>query len=107
MQNLEKPTGDPELKRRIQELIAYKGGGSNPDLVADIIENALKLLTDVTARGDARVIQTAVRELRYAFKRFAPHAGTRNVTMLGSARTAPSQQEYPQAVDFARQIPAA
>jgi hypothetical protein len=104
MDKWEKPPGDPELRRRIQDLIAYKGGGSNPDLVADIIENALKLLTDVTARGDARVIQTAVRELRYAFKLFEPHAGTRKVTIFGSARTAPSKQEYQQAVDFARQI---
>ena len=104
MDKWDKPVGDPELKRRIQDLIAYKGGGSNPDLVADIIENALKLLTDVTARGDARVIQTAVRELRYAFKLFEPHAGTRKVTIFGSARTAPSKQEYQQAVDFARQI---
>jgi len=104
MQNWEKPPADPELKRRIQDLIAYKGGGHNPDLVADIIANALKLLTDDEARGDVRVIQTAVRELRYAFKLFAPHAGVRKVTIFGSARTAPSKQEYQQAVDFARKI---
>src|SRR5216110_1127278 len=104
MDRPEKTVTDPELKRRIQELINYKGGGHNPDLVADIIENALKLLTDVTARGDARVIQTAVRELRYAFKLFAPHAGTRKVTIFGSARTAPSKTEYKQAAEFARKI---
>src|ERR1044071_8095434 len=104
MQSLEKPPADAELKRRIQDLIAYRGGGHNPDLVADIIENALKLMTDVEPRGDARVIQTAVRELRYAFKLFAPHAGVRKVTIFGSARTAPSKQEYQQAVDFARKI---
>jgi uncharacterized protein (TIGR00730 family) len=104
MDKWEKPQGDPELKRRIQDLIAFKGGGHNPDLVADIIENALKLLTDVAPRGDARVIQTAVRELRYAFKLFAPHADSRKVTIFGSARTSPSKQEYQQAVDFARKI---
>src|SRR5262245_38136827 len=104
MQNWEKSPSDPELKRRIQELIAYKGVGHNPDLVADIIENALKLLTDVQARGDARVIQTAVRELRYAFKLFAPHAKVRKVTIFGSARTPPSKQEYQQAADFAKRI---
>lgn len=104
MEKWEKPQGDPELKRRIQELIAYKGGGHNPDLVGDVIENALKLLTDVQARGDARVIQTAVRELRYAFKLFTPHAKSRKVTIFGSARTPPTKQEYQQAVDFARRI---
>jgi len=95
---------DPELKRRIQELIAYRGGGHNEENVADIIENALKLLTDVEHTGDVRVIQTALRELRYAFKLFAPYAETRKVTMFGSARTQSSKQEYSQAVDFGRKI---
>lgn len=107
MEKLERPPVDPELKRRIQELIAHKGGGYNEDLVADIIENGLKILKDVKSRGDVRVIQTAVRELRYAFKLFAPHAHVPKVTIFGSARTAPSKQEYLQAVDFARRIAAA
>src|SRR2546429_6144511 len=63
-------------------------------------------MTDVEARGDVRVIQTAVRELRYAFKLFAPHAHVRKVTMFGSARTLPSRTEYQQAVEFARKIAA-
>src|SRR6267143_4832504 len=106
MQRPEKPPQDPELRRRVQELIAYKGGGHNEDLVADVIENALKLLKDVEARGDVRVIQTAVRELRYAFKMFAPHADVRKVTMFGSARTLPTKAEYQHAVEFARKIAA-
>ena len=100
----DKPPGDPELKRRIQELIAYKGGGHNQDNVEDIIESALKLLTDVEDRGDVRVIQTAIRELRYAFRLFAPYAGVRKVTIFGSARTLPSKVEYQQAVDLGRKI---
>src|ERR1043166_543421 len=102
MEKREKPPIDPELKRRIDDLIAYKGGGHNPDLVGDVVENALKLLHDVEDRGDVRVIQTALRELRYAFKLFAPYAATRKVTIFGSARTQPSKTEYKHAVDFAR-----
>ena len=104
MQKNEKLPMDPELKRRIQELIAYRGGGHNEENVADIIENALKLLKDVEHTGDVRVIQSALRELRYAFKLFAPYAETRKVTMFGSARTQPSKQEYSQAVEFGRKI---
>jgi uncharacterized protein (TIGR00730 family) len=100
----EKPPTDPELKRRIQELIDYKGSGYNQESVADIIENALKLLTDLEDSGDVRVIQTALRELRYAFKLFAPYAGVRKVTIFGSARTAPTRQEYQQGVEFGRKI---
>jgi transcriptional antiterminator len=47
MEKRDRPVADPELKRRIDELIAFKGGGNNPDLVEDIIESALKLLRDV------------------------------------------------------------
>jgi hypothetical protein len=100
----EKPPGEPELKRRIQELIDYKGGGDNQEQVADIVENALKLLTDVRDTGDVRVIQTALRELRYAFRLFAPYAGKRKVTIFGSARTQSSKIEYQQAVEFGRKI---
>ena len=98
---------DPELKRRISELIDYRDGGHNGESVADIIENGLKLLKDVEHSGDVRVIQTALRELRFAFKLFAPYAHVRKVTMFGSARTHPTRQEYQQGVEFGRKIAAA
>ena len=69
---VEKPKVDPVLKAKVDELIRAQGGGFNEDLVEDIVITALKLLKDVEHRGDVRVIQTAVRELRYAFKMFAP-----------------------------------
>src|SRR3954466_8652592 len=97
-------TTDPELKRRIEELIQYKGGGFNEESVADIIESALKILTDIEDSGDVRVIKTAMRELRYAFRLFAPYAESRKVTIFGSARTQPTRLEYQQAVDFGRKI---
>jgi uncharacterized protein (TIGR00730 family) len=102
MDRTERPPQDPELRRRIAELIAYKGGGHNPDLVTDVIENALKLLKDVEHRGDVKVIQTAVRELRYAFRLFAPYAATRKVTIFGSARLKPDGVEYQQAKETGR-----
>src|SRR5262245_10932918 len=102
MEKRDKPPPDPELKRRIAELIAYKGGGHNTDLVEDIIENGLKLLQDVEDRGDVKVIQTAIRELRYAFRLFAPYADTRKVTIFGSARMQANRLEYQQAFEFAR-----
>ncbi|HLH52291.1 MAG TPA: LOG family protein [Verrucomicrobiae bacterium] len=107
MRKTEKPVADPELRRKIEELIAYKGGGFNEQSVADIVENALKLLTDVRHSGDVRVIQTALREMRYAFKLFAPYAHVRKVTIFGSARTLPTRMEYQQALEFGRKIAAA
>ena len=106
--NQPKPTtksaAEVELQQRIRELISFKGGGCNEPEVADILENALKLLTDVKNTGDVRVIRTALRELRYSFRLFAPYAHIRKVTIFGSARTKPSELEYQQAVEFGRKI---
>ncbi len=104
MKNTRNRSSDPKLTRQIQELIQAKGGGANEAEVADIIENALKLLTDVQDTGDVRVIQTAIRELRYAFRLFAPYAGKRKVTIFGSARTQPGKAEYRQAAEFGRKM---
>jgi uncharacterized protein (TIGR00730 family) len=107
MANTTRLKGDTALRRQINELIARHGGRHNPELVADVIENALKLLTDVPDRGDARVIQTALRELRDAFRLFAPYAHRRKVTVFGSARTQPNEPEYLLAAEFARLMAAA
>ena len=107
MKKIERAPADPQLRERIEELIKLKGGGYNESEVADIIENALKILTDVKDTGDVRVIQTAVRELRYAFRIFAPYADKRKVTIFGSARTAQTKPEYQQALDFGKKISAA
>jgi uncharacterized protein (TIGR00730 family) len=104
VEKAEKSQVDPIIKSRIQDLIAAKGGGYNADLVEEIIVNALKLLTDVKDRGDVRVIRTAMGELRYAFRLFAPYEHRRKVTIFGSARTLPTRQEYLEAVEFARKI---
>ncbi len=107
MDKPEKSAIDPELKRRIRDLIAFKGGGYNEDDVEDIVHNALKLLTDVQNRGDVRVIRTAIRELRYSFRLFEPYADRRKVTIFGSARLKPEKPEYVQCVELARQVAAA
>src|SRR3954467_2331822 len=105
MEKADKAQIDPAIRRRIQDLIKdFNPNGFNPDLVEDILINGLKLLTDVEDRGDVRVIRTALRELRYAFRLFAPYHDKRKVTIFGSARTLPSKQEYLQAVEFAKMI---
>jgi uncharacterized protein (TIGR00730 family) len=106
MEQTDRSSVDVELRKRIQELVASRGEGANPDLVAEIIENALKMLRDVPDRGDARVISTAIRELRLAYRLFGPYAERRKVTMFGSARTLPTKAEYQQAQDFARKMAA-
>jgi len=42
---------------------------------------------DGTPTGDVKVTNTALKELRYAYKVFAPYRDVRKVTVFGSART--------------------
>ncbi len=72
MTRTERRRVDPELKGRIEELIESRGGGFNQESVADIIENALKLLKDVEDSGDVRVIH-ATFSFHTAFNPEARH----------------------------------
>jgi uncharacterized protein (TIGR00730 family) len=81
-----------------------------PEHIADLIErirqSADKLARDQTSRGDLKILSRTLRELRYAFKVFAPYRSCRKVTMFGSARTRPEQPAYQQGVQFGRAMAA-
>ena len=81
--------------------------GGIDELVQQIKDTADKLLRDKANRGDVKLLSTALRELRYAFKVFAPFRGRRKVTVFGSARMGPEHPSYLQAVEFGRQLAAA
>lgn len=72
------------------------------DLVDLIKETADKLARDGSTRGDLKLLSRTLRELRYAFKVFAPYRRQRKVTVFGSARTRPDDPAFAQAVDFGR-----
>jgi uncharacterized protein (TIGR00730 family) len=76
-------------------------------LVQQLKETADKLIRDGANRGDVKMLSTALKELRYAFKVFAPYRNRRKVTVFGSARLKPDHPAYVQAVEFARRISAA
>src|SRR5437879_1458134 len=88
----------------INQLIDQHGGGENADLVEDVIGTALRLIDDKADRLDVKVINSALRELRYASKIFGPFRNKRKVTVFGSARTKSETPEYQQAVAFGKAI---
>ena len=59
------------------------------DLIARIKNSADRLAADGPARGDLKILSRTLRELRYAFKVFAPYRNQRKVSVFGSARTLP------------------
>ena len=90
-QNIPPPDADQPYDRR-----------QIADLIEKIKESADKLEADRTSRGDLKILSRALRELRYAFKVFAPYRSQPKVTVFGSARTLPDHPSYQQAVKFGR-----
>jgi uncharacterized protein (TIGR00730 family) len=75
--------------------------------VREMVETCLRLLRDGTRLGDIKLLNAALRELRYAFKVFAPYRAVRKVSVFGSARLAPDAPACRTAHEFARRLAAA
>ncbi len=100
---------DPALEAQIRRLVAAaapRGGGLQPDadLAQELIMAALKLLRDQADRADLRLITTAVKELRYAFRVFSRYRDFRKVAIFGSARTPPEDPNYALAEELAAHL---
>ena len=96
-------TNRPELDATIAAL-ASEYGGPNADVLNEMLTTAFKLVLDNAARGDLKMVNAAIKELRYAFRVFAPYRKVRKVSIFGSARTPPDDPNYKVAHDFADAI---
>ncbi len=72
--------------------------------VEQIKRTADKFLEDKAGRGDIKLVATAVKELRYSLKVFAPYRHRHKITVFGSARTASEHPSYEQAEEFSRKM---
>ena len=70
------------------------------DLLGELRETIERLEADGTGRGDLKLLNKSLAELRYAFSVFQPYRKRRKVTVFGSARTQPDQPAYQQTVKF-------
>lgn len=74
------------------------------EFVQQIKEVADKLNKDGASRGDAKLLASALKELRHCFRVFAAHRGIRKATVFGSARTPVDHPAYQAAVDFSKKM---
>jgi uncharacterized protein (TIGR00730 family) len=78
--------------------------GENQDLAAEMLVTVCRLARDGCGRGEMKVLNRALKELRYAFKTFAPYSEIPKCTIFGSSRTQEDHPQYIQCVEFARLI---
>jgi uncharacterized protein (TIGR00730 family) len=69
-----------------------------------LLTTVMKLHEDGASTADLKVTNAALKELRYAYKVFAPYRDTRKVTVFGSARTPPDAEESAAALEFGRRM---
>src|SRR5262245_63434120 len=79
--------------RLIAELLEIEGiPPERRGFFQQLLTTVLKLHEDGEGTGDLKITNTALKELRYAYKVFAPYASVRKVTVFGSARAASSEE---------------
>ena len=100
-------TGDPELDQRIAALIDDIGDVHDADLVFELIVSAVRLARDRASRGDLKMANAALKEMRYAFTVFEPYRAARKAAIFGSARTTRDDPLYAQTEALARELAAA
>ena len=78
----------------LRTLIADAGIEIDQDLIARILATGVGLGLDNTDRLDLKITSAALTEMRAAFSLFAPFRGIPKVTIFGSARTRPDDEQY-------------
>ena len=86
------------MDAKIRELVELAGQAPNQDLVFELITTVLKLYRDKASRGDFKLVNTALKEMRYSILVFARHFDPK-VTIFGSARIPASDPNYHLAED--------
>src|SRR5262249_54932015 len=94
------------LAEAIPRLLHGEALSREETYVRELMETAAKLLRDRASLGDIKLLNGALRELRYAVKTFAAYRHVRKVAGFGSARTRPDAPEYRTAETFARRMAA-
>ncbi|MCU1455520.1 MAG: Rossman fold protein family [Acidimicrobiales bacterium] len=80
-------TGDDALDRQVAELVEAIAPVANADQIFEILAAGVRLGRDATDRLDLKITSATLREMRAAFKIFAPYQQVPKVTIFGSART--------------------
>jgi uncharacterized protein (TIGR00730 family) len=87
-------TGDPTLDGAIADLVSVAGVDHDRELAFEMVTSVLRMARERVGRGDMKLVNATLKELRYAFSVFAPYKDVRKVAIFGSARTGPDEPAW-------------
>lgn len=96
--------GDQVLDSLINELAVKAASAESEYLLREILTTAVKLGKESGDKGDLKLVNNALKELRYSFKIFSPFRAVKKVIIFGSARSKNTSPEYTMAEEFARKL---
>ena len=92
------------MDRTIERLVRMTGDVKNSDLLNQLLTTVAKIGREKFTRGDLKILNTTLKELRYTFHVFEPYRQVRKVSIFGSARTKENTAIYRSAIEFAGQM---
>ena len=96
---------DDEANRQIDALLErLRVPGGTWRYQAEMLTTALKMFEDGAQVADLKIANSALKELRYGFKVFAPYRSVPKVTVFGSARTPADHPVSQQARSFGKRM---
>lgn len=100
-------TDDPDVVARLDALITDFAGPAasgtfEARMIRELMQAALKLIPDGRDSGEIKLLASAFKELRYAYRVFGRYKEPHKVTIFGSARTPKEHPDYTAAVEFGR-----
>ena len=99
-------TGDAAVDAALVEVLDSVGASHDRDQLFEILVSAVRLAGDGADRLDLKITNAALKEMRAAFRAFAPYRDRRKATIFGSARTNREHPAYDQALHLATELAA-
>ncbi|MDD5174481.1 MAG: TIGR00730 family Rossman fold protein [Candidatus Omnitrophota bacterium] len=98
--------GDKAIDGLIGELAGRSCSAETEHVLREILTTAVKLGRESNDRGDLKLVNNTLKELRYSFKIFSPYRDVKKVIIFGSARSGKRSAEYKMAEEFTRKLTA-
>ena len=86
--------GLASIEAQVVEWLKSQSGRGSEQLIGEMLRTVLKLGQEDASRGDLKILNRTLKELRHAFKIFAPYIALRKVSIFGSTRVAESDPYY-------------
>jgi len=92
------------IEAQIAGWLRGQSASGNEVLIGEMMRTIIRLAGDETSRGDLKILNRTLKELRHAFKVFAPYKGVRKVSIFGSTHIQETDPYYHLAKQLAHRL---